>query len=175
MIVSAVKYLTRFTHLSLLAGSETQITIKLTRNPTNNRGARDVKAIGPSQIKQEVNGSRQKLIFQSVSRYQRTPKWGVTWRRKIKVLYVYLYSSLQNSNLKTAWQNPPEHVLKWMSRGYLNITVILNTGDQKTKLTGQISIKRTCNSKWQLIFFGTCGHYKRYFAKLILKVPCRSG
>lgn len=85
-------------------GSETQITIKLTRNPTNNRGARDVKAIGPSQIKQE------------------------------------------NSNLKTAWQNPPEHVLKWMSRGYLNITVILNTGDQKTKLTGQISIKRTCNT-----------------------------
>lgn len=65
----------------------------------------------------------------------------------MKVLYVYLYSSLQNSNLKTAWQNPPEHVLKWMSRGYLNITVILNTGDQKTKLTGQISIKRTCNGK----------------------------
>lgn len=62
MIVSAVKYLTRFTHLSLLAGSETQITIKLTRNPTNNRGARDVKAIGPSQIKQEVNSSRQKLL-----------------------------------------------------------------------------------------------------------------
>ncbi|XP_068753523.1 chordin-like isoform X1 [Montipora capricornis] len=52
----------------------------------------------------------------------------------------------ENSNFKAWWLNPAEHSLKWMSRGHLNITVILNTADQLTQLTGRISIKRTCNS-----------------------------
>ncbi|KAL9971414.1 hypothetical protein ACROYT_G023934 [Oculina patagonica] len=52
----------------------------------------------------------------------------------------------ENSDFKTVWSNPAEHALKWLSRGHLNITVILNTADQTTKLTGRIGIKRTCNT-----------------------------
>ena len=55
---------------------------------------------------------------------------------------------LQNSNFKTAWLNPAEHAVKWLSRGHLNITMILSTADQTTKVTGRIGIKRTCNSEW---------------------------
>ncbi|KAM7425845.1 hypothetical protein ABFA07_022776 [Porites harrisoni] len=52
----------------------------------------------------------------------------------------------ENSNFKTAWINPREQTLKWLSRGHLNITVVLNTADQTVQLTGRIGIKRTCNS-----------------------------
>jgi len=52
----------------------------------------------------------------------------------------------ENFNFKAAWQNPSEHTLKWLLRGHLNITVILNTAGKSTQLTGRIGIKRTCNS-----------------------------
>ena len=55
------------------------------------------------------------------------------------------FSFFQNSNFKAVWVNPSEHILKWLSRGHLNITVILNTAGQLTQLTGHIGIKRTCN------------------------------
>lgn len=52
----------------------------------------------------------------------------------------------ENTNFKVLWLNPAEHSLKWMSRGHLNITVLLRTDDQSVQLTGRITIKRTCNS-----------------------------
>ncbi|KAK2547933.1 Chordin [Acropora cervicornis] len=52
----------------------------------------------------------------------------------------------ENTNFKVLWLNPAEHSLKWMSRGHLNITVLLRTDDQSVQLTGRIAIKRTCNS-----------------------------
>ena len=55
----------------------------------------------------------------------------------------------QNFNFKTSWINPREQTLKWLSRGHLNITVVLNTADQTVQLTGRIGIKRTCNCKFQ--------------------------
>ena len=55
----------------------------------------------------------------------------------------------QNSNFKTSWINPREQTLKLLSRGHLNITVVLNTADQTVQLTGRIGIKRTCNCKFQ--------------------------
>ena len=38
-------------------GSATQVTIKLVRTPTSNKGARVVKVISASQVKQEVSNS----------------------------------------------------------------------------------------------------------------------
>ncbi|KAJ7393599.1 hypothetical protein OS493_006584 [Desmophyllum pertusum] len=85
-------------------GSETQVTIKLIKNPTNNKDSRVVKEISAPQVKRE------------------------------------------NSNFKTIWLDPSEHALKWMSRGHLNITMILKTANQTTELTGRVNIKRTCNT-----------------------------
>lgn len=85
-------------------GSATQVTIKLVRTATSNKGLRVVKVISASQVKQE------------------------------------------NSVFRTSWTNPAQHALKWLSRGNLEITMILNTADQTTKLTGRIGIKRTCNT-----------------------------
>lgn len=72
-------------------------------------------------------------------------------RKMIKILIADFILCLfsQNSNFKTAWINPREQTLKWLSRGHLNITVVLNTADQTVQLTGRISIKRTCNCKFQ--------------------------
>ena len=56
--------------------------------------------------------------------------------------------SFQNTNFKVLWLNPAEHSLKWMSRGHLNITVLLRTDDQSVQLTGRITIKRTCNCEY---------------------------
>ena len=39
-------------------GSATQVTIKLVRTPTSNKGARVVKVISASQVKQEVSNSQ---------------------------------------------------------------------------------------------------------------------
>lgn len=48
----------RIIRFSSTAGSATQVTIKLVRKSTINKGARVMKVISASQVKQEVSHSR---------------------------------------------------------------------------------------------------------------------
>ena len=52
------KFIVMHVFLPPPTGSATQVTIKLVRTPTSNKGARVVKVISASQVKQEVSNSQ---------------------------------------------------------------------------------------------------------------------